>query len=170
MNDVLQRWNRLRAEEAALEVLACCGSSAWAKELSTRRPIDDEASLLAASDEIWSRMSARDWSEAFAHHPRIGERKAPQIAAAQSAKWSEQEQHDVASASETVQSDLAEANREYERRFGRVFIVCATGKSADEMLDALRLRLHNDDATELLTAAEEQRKITNIRLKKWLGI
>jgi 2-oxo-4-hydroxy-4-carboxy-5-ureidoimidazoline decarboxylase len=87
----------------------------------------------------------------------------------QSAAWSAQEQQNVATAEDGIRSDLAEANREYERQFGRVFIVCATGKSASETLDILRQRLQNDDATELRQAAEEQRKITNIRLKKWLS-
>ncbi len=106
--------------------------------------------------------------EAFSKHPRIGERKAPLAASAQSAAWSAQEQRNVAEAGESVQLALAEGNREYERRFDRVFIVCATGKSASEILEILRRRLRNDDATELREAAEEQRKITNIRLKKWL--
>ena len=168
MNDVLARWNRLSAEEAAGEILSCCGSAAWGRELAARRPFDDESSLTKASDEIWRRLEKRDWMEAFSKHPRIGERKAPQAVSTQSAAWSAQEQQSVATAAETVQSELAEANREYERRFGRVFILCATGKSAPETLEILRRRLHNDDATEMNEAAEEQLKITNVRLKKWL--
>ena len=169
MSEVLARWNRLSDEEAAEEILACCGSATWARELVARRPLDDEASLVTASDEIWGQLGAQDWMEAFAKHPRIGERGAPQIASAQSAAWSAQEQQNVGTAAESVRGDLAEANREYERRFGRVFIVCATGKSAHEVLGILRRRLRNDHATELQEAAEEQRKITNIRLQKWLG-
>ena len=168
MNDVLARWNRLSAEEAAGEILLCCGSAAWARELAARRPFDDEPSLTKASDEIWLRLAKQDWMEAFSKHPRIGERKAPQAASTQSAAWSAQEQQSVETAPEAVQSELAEANREYERTFGRVYIVCATGRSAPEMLEILRRRLHNNVATELNEAGEEQRKITNIRLKKWL--
>lgn len=134
-----------------------------------RRPIDDEAVLVSASDEIWNHLEAQDWMEAFSKHPRIGERKAPSATASQSNVWSAQEQQNVGSAGEDVQMALAEANAEYERRFGRVFIVCAAGKSAPEMLDILRGRLGNDDDMELRVAAEEQRKITNIRLKKWLA-
>jgi len=167
--DVLARWNNFPAQQAAEEVLPCCGSSAWARELVSRRPFSDQARLLEASDEIWRQLQPRDWMEAFSKHPRIGERKAPPTASSQSASWSAQEQQGVASAEEPLQRALADANRKYEQRFGRVFIVCATGKSTQEMLDSLRLRLQNDDATELLTAAEEQRKITNIRLKKWLN-
>lgn len=168
MSDVLTRWNRLAAEEAAQEVLPCCGSTAWARELAKSRPIADETSLVAASDEIWNRLATDDWMEAFSRHPRIGARKAPALASARSAAWSAQEQEGVTTAEEEVQSALAEENREYERRFGRVFLVCATGKSAAEMLEILKRRLGNDDATELREAAEEQRKITNLRLKKWL--
>jgi 2-oxo-4-hydroxy-4-carboxy-5-ureidoimidazoline decarboxylase len=169
MNATLARWNQLPAEEAAQEIMACCGSAAWARSMASRRPLQDEASLLTASDEIWNCLATRDWMEAFSKHPRIGERKAPPEAAAQSAEWSTLEQRGVATAGEAVQSTLAEANQQYEQRFGRVFIVCATGKSAPEMLEILHRRLRNDDATELREAAEEQRKITNIRLKKWLS-
>jgi 2-oxo-4-hydroxy-4-carboxy-5-ureidoimidazoline decarboxylase len=142
---------------------------AWAHRLAAGRPFSDESSVIRASDEIWNRLAPQDWMEAFAKHPRIGERKAQQTASAQSAAWSVQEQKNVAAAAEAVQSVLAQANQEYERRFGRVFIVCATGKSAPEILQILHRRLRNDDATELREAAEEQRKITNIRLKKWLS-
>jgi 2-oxo-4-hydroxy-4-carboxy-5-ureidoimidazoline decarboxylase len=167
MSGVLARWNRLSAEEAAQEILDCCGSTAWARAVAAKRPLD-EPTLIAASDEVWWALGTSDWMEAFSRHPRIGERKAPQAASAQSAAWSAQEQRGVSDAGATIQSALVDANREYERRFDRVFIVCATGKSAPEILEILRRRLHNDDVTELREAAEEQRKITNIRLKKWL--
>jgi 2-oxo-4-hydroxy-4-carboxy-5-ureidoimidazoline decarboxylase len=169
MSRVLARWNEIPDQEATQELLPCCGSLAWARALAARRPIPDEASLLAASDGVWKNLGAHDWMEAFSKHPRIGERSAPPAASAQSASWSAQEQQNVAAANAEVLSALTEANREYERKFDRVFIVCATGKSASEMLNILRRRLQNDDATELQAAAEEQRKITNIRLKKWLA-
>jgi 2-oxo-4-hydroxy-4-carboxy-5-ureidoimidazoline decarboxylase len=168
MSDVLDRWNQLPAQEAAQRILHCCGSMAWARELAARRPLPDETSLLKASDQIWNSLPEQDWVEAFSKHPRIGERKAPATASAQSAAWSAQEQQNMASAEDAVLHALAEANREYEERFGRVFMVCATGKGASEILEILRRRLHNDDATELRDSAEEQRKITNLRLKKWL--
>lgn len=166
---VLTRWNQLSVQEATQDILACCGSEAWARELAARRPIPDETTLVAASDEIWGRLSPEDWLQAFSTHPRIGERQAPVEASTKSATWSPQEQRSVSAADESVQVALAQANREYEQRFGRVFIVCATGKSAPEMLDILRQRLQNDDPEELHEASEEQRKITNIRLKKWLS-
>ena len=168
MSTVLDRWNQLSEHEAIEQVLSCCGSTAWARELVARRPVRNETSLVAVSDEIWNSLSEQDWLEAFSKHPRIGERKAPMVASAQSATWSQQEQQNVASAGDAVQQALAEANREYEQRFGRVFIVCATGKNASGILDILRRRLQNDDATELREAADEQRRITNLRLKKWL--
>lgn len=169
MNQTLDRWNELPIDTAAREIMACCGSSAWAQAVTKRRPFADENSLIRASDEVWSELKTPDWMEAFSKHPRIGERKAPQLASAQSATWSAQEQQKVASAGDAVQLALAEANREYERRFNNVFIVCATGKSAPEILQILRRRLRNDDAAELREAAEEQRKITNLRLQKWLS-
>lgn len=168
MSTRLDRWNRLPTQEAMEDLLPCCGSMAWARELAARRPLQDEASLLAASDKIWNSLGAQDWMEAFSKHPRIGERKAPATAPAQSASWSEQEQRNAATAGGEFQQALAEANREYEQRFGRVFIVCATSKGAAEILDILRRRLHNDEATEMKVAVEEQRKITNLRLQKWL--
>lgn len=165
--EVLARWNQLPAEQAAREILPCCGSAEWARELARRRPFQDEISLTAASDKIWASLGTEDWMEAFSKHPRIGERKAPGAASAQSAAWSAQEQRSAA-ADESLQLALAKGNQEYEQKFGRVFIVCATGKSAAEILEILHRRLRKDDATELREAAEEQRKITNLRLKKWL--
>jgi 2-oxo-4-hydroxy-4-carboxy-5-ureidoimidazoline decarboxylase len=169
MSDSLSRWNELSADEAVQEILSCCGSTAWARALSARRPFHDEGSLVAASDDVWNGLPSRDWAEAFSKHPRIGERKAPQTATAQSASWSAQEQKIVAESEDAVLQALAEGNRVYEARFGRVYIVCATGKSAAEILAILQRRLRNDDASELQEAAEEQRKITTIRLKKWLS-
>jgi 2-oxo-4-hydroxy-4-carboxy-5-ureidoimidazoline decarboxylase len=124
--------------------------------------------LLAASDEIWRDLPESDWLEAFRSHPRIGESAAPPSAHRQSADWSAQEQRGVASAEEKVRIALAEGNREYERRFGRIFIVCATGKTPTAMLEALNRRLRNDAQAELREAAEQQRQITQLRLKKWL--
>jgi 2-oxo-4-hydroxy-4-carboxy-5-ureidoimidazoline decarboxylase len=136
--------------------------------MAARRPLSDAAALIAAADEVWRKLAVKDWMEAFASHPRIGGRKAPESATPQSAAWSAQEQRDAAAADDAVKAALAAGNAEYERRFGRVFLVCATGKSASEILEILQRRLPNDDATELEEAAEQQRKITAIRLKKWL--
>jgi 2-oxo-4-hydroxy-4-carboxy-5-ureidoimidazoline decarboxylase len=135
--------------------------------MAKRRPLDEE-SLLTVSDEIWRGLPEADWQEAFRSHPRIGETKAPKDASQQSAAWSGQEQRKVADADDTAKLALAEANREYEQTFGRIFIVCATGKSPEEILTLLRQKLENNPETELREAAEQQRQITQLRLRKWL--
>ena len=168
MSHVLERWNHLPTEEAVREILPCCGAKAWANGMARRRPFSEETTLLAASDEIWRNLAEADWMDAFRSHPRIGESRPPQSAAAQSVTWSKQEQQSVTTAGDAVKIGLAEANREYERRFGHIFIVCATGKSGPEILEILRRRLENDKQTELREAAEQQRQIMHIRLRKWL--
>jgi len=167
MSDVLTRWNGLGSHEAAEEILPCCGSKAWAYGMAARRPIIDETALLTACDQVWKSLAESDWMEAFHSHPRIGE-SLPVTGSAQSVGWSEKEQQSVAAASEDVKVALAEGNREYEQRFNRIFIVCATGKSAPEILEILRRRLRNEQTTELHEAAGQQRLITHLRLKKWL--
>jgi 2-oxo-4-hydroxy-4-carboxy-5-ureidoimidazoline decarboxylase len=169
MSDALERWNRMPVEEAEKEILPCCGSRAWARGVAGRRPLADEAALLAASDETWNNLSEADWTEAFRSHPRIGESSAASASEARPAKWSAQEQRGVAVADDAVKTALAEANRDYERRFRRIFIVCATGKTAPEILQIVRRRMQNDDRAELHEAAEQQRQITHIRLKRWLA-
>lgn len=131
------------------------------------RPIANVAQLSNAADEVWSTMEEADWMEAFACHPRIGERKAVH-ATAKSEAWSRREQSSVNAAVERVLTELATGNVLYEQRFGFTYIVCATGKSAEEMLTILNRRLTRDRATELREAAEQQRQITQIRLGKWL--
>jgi 2-oxo-4-hydroxy-4-carboxy-5-ureidoimidazoline decarboxylase len=169
MSDVLTRWNRLPPEEAEHEILPCCGSRAWAHQLVSRRPLVDNASLLTASDETWRNLGESDWTEAFRSHPRIGETRAEQPAHARSAAWSAQEQRKAAAAGDDVRIALAEGNREYERRFDRIFIVCASGKTALEILEILRRRMQNDPEIELREAGEQQRQIMNLRIKRWLG-
>jgi OHCU decarboxylase len=166
--DVLARWNRLPFDEAVKAILPCCGSKSWAQGMVKRRPIADEAALLAASDETWRGLAPSDWMEAFQSHPRIGESRPSQSPTGLSVEWSAQEQRNVAESDAAVKVALAEGNREYERRFNRIFIVCATGKSAPEILETLRRRLKNDADNELQEAAEQQRQITQIRLRKWL--
>jgi OHCU decarboxylase len=171
--DVLARWNLLPEDEARRSVLPCCGSSAWTLGMAARRPLADESALLAASSETWRSLTRSDWMEAFHSHPRIGESRPSgpvpqQPPPVQSTAWSEQEQRNVADADAAAKNALAQANREYEQRFERIFIVCATGKSAPEILEILRRRLKNDAETELHEAAEQQRQITEVRLRKWL--
>jgi OHCU decarboxylase len=148
-------------------MIACCGAQRWAAAMVAARPLHDVLELSEAADRIWATMQEADWLEAFACHPRIGGRKAAH-ATAQSIAWSRQEQSSAAAASEGVLAELAARNALYEQRFGFTYIVCATGKSADEMLAILERRLENDKETELREAAEQQRQILQIRLGKWL--
>ena len=170
--DTLSRWNRLPIDEATRAILPCCGSHAWARGMAARRPLADGSALLAASNEVWRYLEPSDWMEAFRSHPRIGETQVEsstlESPSAQSVAWSAQEQRNAANADAAAKRALADANREYEQRFGRIFIVCATGKSAREILETLQRRLKNDPQTELLETAEQQRQITELRLKKWI--
>jgi 2-oxo-4-hydroxy-4-carboxy-5-ureidoimidazoline decarboxylase len=175
VSEVLARWNFLPAATAADEILPCCGSRAWAQGVAARRPLADESTLLAASDDVWLGLTESDWLEAFLGHPRIGEsavaespERRTKPAPSQSIVWAGQEQSNVATADDAMKMALAAGNREYERRFNRTFIVCATGKSPAEILSILQRRLANDEPTELQEAAEQQRQITQIRLRKWL--
>jgi 2-oxo-4-hydroxy-4-carboxy-5-ureidoimidazoline decarboxylase len=169
MSDVLTRWNLLPAAEAVDEILPCCGSRAWARGVAATRPFADEESLLAASDETWRNLGESDWTEAFRSHPRIGEIPAEKASHAGSFAWSVQEQQKVSDAADHVKIALAEGNREYEQRFHRIFIVCASGKTANEILAILQRRLQNDLEAELHEAVEQQRQIANLRIKRWLG-
>ncbi len=169
MSGVLARWNSLSQEDAAREILPCCGSETWAAHMASKRPIHDEVSLIETSDAIWQGLRESGWLEAFRSHPRIGESGAETNATVQSSAWSEQEQRQADSTDEAMKVALKWGNREYEQKFGRIFIVCATGKSATEILEILRRRLHNDEAIELQQTAEEQRQIMHIRLRKWIA-
>jgi 2-oxo-4-hydroxy-4-carboxy-5-ureidoimidazoline decarboxylase len=135
--------------------------------MASSRPVEDVATLCATSDRIWRELSLADWSEAFESHPRIGSTVSTGKSSMQSLNWSAQEQSSAASDDSQKQA-LEDANREYERKFNRIFIICATGKSAGEILENLHRRLSNDSKTELHEAAEQQRQITQLRLRKWL--
>jgi 2-oxo-4-hydroxy-4-carboxy-5-ureidoimidazoline decarboxylase len=165
---VLENWNRQPVEQAIGAIFPCCGSQAWARGMAAHRPLLDETALLAASDETWQNLAQSDWLEAFQSHPRIGESHVPQVAPSQAATWSAHEQKRIADADAALKIALEEGNREYEQRFDHIFIVCAAGKSATEILEILQRRLNNDAETELREAAEQQRQITQIRLRKWL--
>jgi 2-oxo-4-hydroxy-4-carboxy-5-ureidoimidazoline decarboxylase len=168
MNAILMRWNGLETAVAAEEVLPCCGSRAWAEGLAALRPFDGEGGLFAASDAVWAALPVAAWQQAFDSHPRIGQAHAQKVATAESLRWSAQEQRAAVSADEDAKLALAAANARYEERFGRIFIVCAAGRSASEILALLEARMHNDDAAELDEAAEQQRQITQLRLRRWL--
>jgi 2-oxo-4-hydroxy-4-carboxy-5-ureidoimidazoline decarboxylase len=141
-------------------MLAHCGSRAWARAMARARPIPDARTLLEAADLAWATLADADRREAFAAHLRIGDRAAEGQAA--------REQAGAAGAPPATREALVRANEEYERRFGRIFLVCATGKTAAEMLALCRQRLHNDAETEFQATSEEQIKITRLRLKRWV--
>jgi 2-oxo-4-hydroxy-4-carboxy-5-ureidoimidazoline decarboxylase len=162
----LAEWNAMDSDAAAAAVLPCCGSQTWAAQLAAQRPFASFADLAAASDVVWWSLSASDWQQAFDSHPRIGQGHA-KAATEKSLAWSAGEQA-AANPDEAAKAALREGNARYEARFGRIFIVCATGKSATGMLAILEQRMLNDDATELRATAEQQRQITQLRLKKWL--
>ena len=152
--------NAMAQDEARGAMLACCGSKTWASRMAKARPFSGEAELFAGAQRIFGQLSEGDWLEAFAAHPKIGARASGQAAA---------EQAGARGATAETLAALARANREYEERFGYIFIVCASGRTAEEMLDLCRQRLHNAPAEELKVAAEEQRKITRLRLEKMLA-
>ena len=158
--------NTLPAEKAVKELLQCCGSERWGQEMANHRPYEDLGTLVRTANDIWWSLQPDDWLEAFRSHPKIGEKKAAESVSSQSREWSGQEQAGVSNASLKTVDSLATLNRAYEEKFGFIFIICASGKSPEEMLAALRERLNNDAATELSIAAGEQSKITELRLKK----
>ena len=131
-----------------------------------RRPFGTLDAMLDASNDVWFSLTPADWQEAFADHPRIGDREALKRKFAETRHLASREQSGVDAASDDVLEALARGNREYERTFGYIFIVCATGLTADDMLAKLKARLANDPKTELLIAAQEQSKITALRLKR----
>jgi 2-oxo-4-hydroxy-4-carboxy-5-ureidoimidazoline decarboxylase len=168
MNKVLARWNSLDPAAAAREALPCCGSQAWAAALASKRSFTDTASVVEASAAVWFALPEAAWQEAFDSHPRIGQNHAQTVATEKSLQWSAQEQRAALSTDEAAKHALVEANRRYEQKFGRVFIVCATGKTSSEILAILETRMQNDASTELHEAAEQQRQITQLRLQRWL--
>jgi OHCU decarboxylase len=150
--------NFLQPPEAETALFICCACRSWARQVAAQRPYASFEELVETSDRIWWSLGREDWLEAFAAHPRIGEK---------GTSLTEEEQSGVRGADAETLAALAEANRLYEARFGHRFIVCATGKHAAEMLELLRARLDNDPETELRVAAEEQRKITNLRMERF---
>ncbi len=164
----LDQLNKLPTDEAVDALSRCCAATRWANEVAEHRPYASNAELFEAADDIWWKLDGDDWLEAFDGHPKIGDIDSLRKKYASSRSWSEGEQSGVEAASDDVLHRLAEANDEYEEKFGYIFIVCATGKSAAEMLDILEERLPNSPDDELPIAAAEQAKITRIRLEKLL--
>jgi 2-oxo-4-hydroxy-4-carboxy-5-ureidoimidazoline decarboxylase len=158
--------NAMPPDAARAALLRCCGSRRWADAMTTRRPFASAEGAFDGADEIWTRLERADWLEAFAAHPRIGELDSLRKKFASAADWASGEQALVIGAEDYTLLGLASGNQDYEARFGHIFIVCATGKTAAEMLALLSARLGNDPETELRIAAAEQAKITRLRLEK----
>jgi OHCU decarboxylase len=134
-----------------------------------RRPFASRVALLETSDTVCAKLSNDQWLAAFAHHPRIGEQRAAAAVSDAARQWSEGEQRDATGGDEMLQNQLREAQRRYEMRFGYIFIISASGRSASEIMSELQSRLQNDPDRELRIAAEEQRRIARLRLEKLVG-
>lgn len=167
MTDAHRILNGAPRDEAAALLERCCGSGRWVEGMLERRPFASRAALDDAADEVWARMTRDDYLEAFRHHPRIGSGTEPATDRHEAtADWSREEQSVASRADAAAMQALREANAAYEERFGFVFLVCATGRSAPEILRSLEVRLQNDPETELFVAAGEQARITRLRLEK----
>ena len=163
----LEELNEATKTDALAALLACCGSTRWARDMVDKRPFQDLHELYVTAEHVWWLLDEVDWLEAFRAHPKIGEKRAPDTSIAD--RWASEEQSSAGRAQSETLDALRKTNQDYERRFGYIFIVCATGKRADEMLALLNERMTNDPDAEIRIAAEEQARITELRLKKLLG-
>lgn len=164
----LHEFNILPKEQLVTELIKCCGSSAWVNKMLPFIPADDMVELLEDAEEQWYKCTEADWKEAFAHHPKIGDVESLTKKFASTAQWASGEQSGIKAASRQTIEALAEGNLEYEKKFGYIFIICATGKSAEEMLALLQSRLPNNPEDEIQIATDEQNKITKLRIEKLL--
>ena len=165
----ISRVNSWSDEAAKAAFYQCCASTVWAQGLVEKRPFHSEEELLNTAEALWAKCALPDFLEAFSHHPRIGGNiQSLREKYKSTAAWASQEQKGVQGASEEVLEALSSGNTEYEKKFGFVFLICATGRSASEMLDALQKRIVNSKTQEIENAKNEQAKITQIRLKKML--
>ena len=166
----LKELNQLPESDLADALRKCCGSTTWVDNMLAIFPVADEKTLMEGANNVWNKLSEFDWREAFTHHPKIGgDVAALREKFASTSTWAEGEQAAVRQASQVILEALAAGNAEYEQKFGYIFIVCATGKSAEEMLALLQARLPNKPEDELKIAGGEQDKITHIRLEKLLA-
>ena len=166
----LKELNQIPESDLADALRKCCGSTTWVNNMLAMFPVADEKTLMKGANNVWNKLSEADWREAFTHHPKIGgDVAALREKFASTSTWAEGEQAAVRQASQVILEALAAGNTEYEQKFGCIFIVCATGKSAEEMLILLQARLPNKPEDELKIAVGEQDKITCIRLEKLLA-
>ena len=165
----LYELNQLSHAELTAALAKCCGAESWYIALAKYQPYSSTEQLHQLSDKVWSQLAEADYLAAFSHHPMIGDMDALKAKFASTAQWAGNEQQGSRQANEATLSALKHGNEAYLKKFGFIFIVCATGKSANEMLALLKQRMPNDLATELKIAAAEQNKITHLRLDKLLS-
>ena len=164
----LEKINNAARKDAVTLFSKCCGSESWINKMISSRPFNTREELFEKSAEIWYSLEPADWKEAFEHHPKIGDLNSLKEKYSITKSIAANEQSGIDNADDSILRELSALNEEYEKRFGYIFIVCATGKSADEMLSVLKLRIRKSPETEIKSAMEEQNKITKIRLEKIL--
>lgn len=163
----LDWFNGLPLETAKAELARCCNAERWARQVAERRPFETPEALIEAANAVWHSVGLREWRSAVDHHPRIGARGSEERFES-TRRWSAEEQAAARAADQRTRRRLEEGQLRYEEKFGHIFLVCATGKSASELVDTLEARLANDRETEITVAAEELRRIMNLRLEKLL--
>ena len=164
----IEALNALTPSEANEQFKLCCGASNWVEKMNQNRPFQDKNEVYQQAESIWFSLSSEDWLEAFTHHPKIGDIDSLRKKFHNTKSISKNEQSGVNDAEKSTLNDLAKSNQLYEDKFGFIFIVCATGKSADQMLALIKMRLNKNAETEIQNAAKEQNKITQLRLEKLL--
>lgn len=169
MQVTVTQLDEMSADEAAALLKECCGSLRWVSMMMARRPFRFRDSVFFAADLFWKSLTLRDRMEAFADHPRIGEKTGARPQGERAAAWSAKEQSGMDVIESELRKEIAEINREYEDRFGYIYIVSAQGKTAAELLTIAKDRLRNDPETEIRVASEEQQKIMHLRLESLLG-
>ena len=164
----IEALNTLTPSEANKQFELCCGASNWVEKMNQNRPFQNKNEVYQKAESIWFSLSSKDWLEAFTHHPKIGDIDSLRKKFHNTKSISKNEQSGVNDAEKSTLNNLAKSNQLYEDKFGFIFIVCATGKSADEMLALIKMRLNKNAETEMQNAAKEQNKITQLRLEKLL--
>lgn len=164
----LQKLNEIKTEDRKVLFSKCCGSEKWIEQMVSAGPFTSKEEMTEHSQTIWYSLDDKDWLEAFKHHPKIGDMESLKRKFSATQDLAENEQSSVKEASREVLIELSKYNEHYEKKFGYIFIVCATGKSAEEMLSIIKERINNDPKIEIRIAMEEQNKITKLRLEKLL--
>jgi 2-oxo-4-hydroxy-4-carboxy-5-ureidoimidazoline decarboxylase len=161
-------FDHMPVEELKAHLMKCCGSTAWVEKMVKVLPVDDMVDLFECAEEKWNECSEADWKEAFAHHPQIGNPASLEKEDETTALWAKEEQSGMSDSNADIKQQIAEANKAYLEKFGYIFIINATGKSATEIFTALEQRLQNSPEVEIDIAMTEQLAITKLRLEKLL--